>query len=141
MLDPHFSGLVCGRRCQHFHFLLFWIYATFRVTAVPADERLAIVSAGAVQATDIDVTSECPAGHGRVTCWSVYGGPDIDFRSDDLQCLPDRVPACVLYIDTYLRGNESVPEVIGIWDALREFLESDDFPKVCPAPRSGSSAP
>jgi hypothetical protein len=91
--------------------------------------------ASAVQATGIDVASECPAGHGRVTCWSVYGGPDLDFRSPDLRraATGGGVPACVLYVDTYLSGaQEDLPEVLAIWAAMREFLESADYPKARP---------
>ena len=83
------------------------------------------------QATGIDVTSECPAGHGRVTCWSAYGGPDLDFAAADLRPTAGVPPACVLYVDTYLGGlSEDMPEVLGIWQALRPFLEGDDYPKV-----------
>jgi DNA polymerase I len=84
-----------------------------------------------VQATGIDLSAECPVGHGRVTCWSVYGGPDIDFASDSLQREEGMSPACVLYIDTYLNGRpQDLPEVVAIWDAMREFLEGDHYPKV-----------
>ena len=27
----------------------------------------------------IDVKTQCPVGHGAVICFSVYGGPDVDF--------------------------------------------------------------
>jgi DNA polymerase I len=84
-----------------------------------------------LQATDIDVSSESAAGHGRVTCFSVYCGPDINFAADDLRPRAGEVPACVLFVNTYLTGtDESLAEVVEIWDAMRPFLESDDYPKV-----------
>jgi hypothetical protein len=86
-----------------------------------------------VQATDIDVTSQSAAGHGRVISWSVYCGPDINFAADDLKPVGGQTPACVLFIDTYLDGStESLAEVVGIWEAMRGFLESDEYPKVWP---------
>lgn len=83
-----------------------------------------------LQATDIDVTQECPAGHGRVTCWTAYCGPDVDFSSDSLAVKPGTVPECVLYVDTFLSGEDDLPEVLKIWEELREFLEDDNYPKV-----------
>lgn len=83
----------------------------------------------ALQATDIDVASECAAGHGRVTCWTAYCGPDVNFARDDLAVRPGTIPECVLYVDTYLSGDDDLPAVLEIWDAMRPFLESDDYPK------------
>ena len=83
-----------------------------------------------LQATDIDVTTECAAGHGRVTCWTAYCGPDVNFARDDLAVQPGVVPECVLYVDTYLSGDDDLPAVLEIWSELRPFLESDDYPKV-----------
>lgn len=87
-----------------------------------------------MQATDIDVSTQCAAGHGRVTCFSVYGGPDLDFAADDdLQPVPGRTPACVLYVDTFLDGNDGdadhLREVLRIWEAFRPFLEREEYPK------------
>jgi DNA polymerase-1 len=31
------------------------------------------------EVSHIDVSDQCPVGHGRVTCFSVYCGPDVDF--------------------------------------------------------------
>lgn len=70
-----------------------------------------------------------------MTCWTVYCGPDVNFSRDDLAVQPGTVPECVLYIDTFLSGDADVPAVLDIWRELREFLESDDYPKV----RSGNS--
>ena len=30
------------------------------------------------EVSHIDVSEQCPVGHGRVTCFSVYCGPDVD---------------------------------------------------------------
>lgn len=84
-----------------------------------------------LQATDIDVSNQCAAGHGRVTCWTAYCGPDVNFARDDLAVQPGSVPECVLYVDTFLSGDADVPEVVAIWQELREFLESEEYPKVC----------
>lgn len=74
---------------------------------------------------------QCSYGHGRVTCFSVYGGPDLDFSQGDLQPVAGATPACILYVDTFLDGADDVLEAVAIWDAFRPFLESDTFPKVC----------
>ena len=92
---------------------------------------MAFDSCACVQATDIDVTSQTACGHGRVTCWTAYGGPDVNFKRDDLKVVPGEVPECVLYVDTYLGGEQDVGAVLGIWAELRSFLERADIPKVC----------
>jgi hypothetical protein len=83
-----------------------------------------------MQATDIDVTSQTACGHGRVTCWTAYGGPDVNFKRDDLMVIDGEIPECVLYVDTFLGGEEDVGTVLGIWSELRAFLERHDIPKV-----------
>lgn len=83
-----------------------------------------------LQATGIDVTSQTACGHGRVTCWTAYCGPDVNFKRDDLQVVPGEVPECVLYVDTFLQGDEDVDAALAIWGELRPFLERDDIPKV-----------
>jgi len=82
------------------------------------------------EVTGIDVKRQCAAGHGRVTCWSAYGGPDLDFAAPGLRRADGRVPACVLWVDTFGQGGASTADAVAIWDALRPFLESDAFPKV-----------
>lgn len=77
------------------------------------------------------MTSQTACGHGRVTCWTAYGGPDVNFKRDDLQVIDGEVPECVLYVDTYLGGEQDVGTVLGIWTELRPFLERKDIPKVC----------
>jgi hypothetical protein len=83
-----------------------------------------------VQATSIDVSSECPCGHGRVTCISIYGGADLNFTRDDLKVVEDEIPECVLYIDTFLGGDNDLSTVLEIWEEIRPFLEGQDYPKV-----------
>ena len=56
------------------------------------------------QVSDIDVTKESPCGHGRVICFSLYGGPDMHFGAE----LPAaRAPRQnQLWVDTMLGNNE-----------------------------------
>ncbi len=35
-----------------------------------------------LQVAFIDVKEQTPVGHGAVTCFSIYGGPDINFNDD-----------------------------------------------------------
>jgi hypothetical protein len=65
------------------------------------------------QVADIDVTKETPVGHGRITCFSVYAGPELDFGNKQHR----------LWVDV-LKGG---PEVM---NAFKPYLESEDILKV-----------
>ena len=85
---------------------------------------------------DIDVKRHSPCCHGKVICFSIYCGPDVDFSldpgssgsSNGTSGAPLR---SMLWVDTYLDGDESkAEEVAGIIDAFRPFFESETHKKV-----------
>ena len=57
-----------------------------------------------VQVSDIDVTKESPCGHGRVICFSLYGGSDIHFGAELPKAGAPRQDQ--LWVDTMLGNNE-----------------------------------
>lgn len=65
------------------------------------------------QVADIDVTQETPVGHGRITCFSVYCGPELDLGSNKRR----------LWVDV-LRGGDEVLQ------AFKPYLESEAVLKV-----------
>ena len=53
------------------------------------------------QVAYIDVTSETPVDHGTVICFSIYGGPDLDFGLDkDSKSRNNQI-----WVDTYFTGK------------------------------------
>ena len=63
---------------------------TFVRNRAEAERALAILNSPSVrnrfhavdtEVMDIDVRTQSPVGHGRVTCISIYAGPDVDFGS------------------------------------------------------------
>lgn len=78
---------------------------------------------------DIDVTKHSPCCHGRVLCFSVYCGADIDFGNEPL---PAGAPVrSMLWVDTYLDGHEAKQEeALAIIEAFRPFFESSAHRKV-----------
>jgi len=85
---------------------------------------------------DIDLKRHSPCCHGHVICFSIYCGPDVDFSLDSnssssgtsSEATPFR---SMLWVDTYLDGDEAkAEEVGGIIDAFRLFWESDSIKKV-----------
>lgn len=78
---------------------------------------------------DIDVTSQSPCCHGKVICFSVYCGPDVDFSGAASQ---DGAPArSMLWVDTWLDGDESrADEAAAIVETFRPFWESAAHRKV-----------
>ena len=82
-----------------------------------------------VQVSDIDVTKESPCGHGRVICFSIYGGPDIHFGAE----LPtEGAPRQdQLWVDTML-GNDEVSCTAGQMCIMSQAsLWSQPAPKDC----------
>ena len=65
------------------------------------------------QVSDIDVTKETPVGHGKVTCFSVYCGPQMDFGSGKAR----------LWVDVLKGGRE-------VLHAFKPYLESETILKV-----------
>ena len=57
-----------------------------------------------VQVSEIDVTKESPCGHGRVICFSIYGGPDMHFGAEPHAAGAPRQNQ--LWVDTMLGNNE-----------------------------------
>ena len=58
-----------------------------------------------MQVADIDVKKQSPVGHGRVICFSVYGGQDLHLAKEPPI---DGVLKTQLWVDTYRNGEEDV---------------------------------
>ena len=65
------------------------------------------------QVSDIDVIKETPVGHGKVTCFSVYCGPQMDFGGGKAR----------LWVDVLKGGRE-------VLHAFKPYLESETILKV-----------
>lgn len=78
------------------------------------------------EVSDIDVTKESPCGHGRVICFSIYGGPDIHFGAEPPTKGAPRQDQ--LWVDTMLGNDEE--EVTAVFEAFRPVLEDPDILKV-----------
>ena len=55
------------------------------------------------QVSHIDVTKQSPCAWGRVICFSIYGGPEVDFRKERGTGEPQNM----LWVDTML--DDKVP--------------------------------
>ena len=67
------------------------------------------------EVSHIDVADQTPVGHGRVTCFSVYCGPDVNFSSTP----GSGKPKTLLWVDTMKLGDEG-------WDIFRPYFESPE---------------
>lgn len=78
---------------------------------------------------DIDVTRESPCCHGKVTCFSLYCGPDVHFgNTPHADGQPKKT---MLWVDTWLGGREDTEETSkAIMDIFKPFFESDNHKKV-----------
>lgn len=65
----------------------------------------------------IDVSDQTPVGHGHVTCFSVFCGPDVNFAPDG------ESKRSLLWVDT-LRGGD------GVWEVFKEYFENPNVKKV-----------
>jgi DNA polymerase-1 len=66
----------------------------------------------------IEIADQTPVGHGHVTCFSVYCGPDVDFSA-----APGvGKPKTLLWVDTLRLGEAG-------WEIFRPYFESDDVKK------------
>ena len=80
------------------------------------------------EVSHIDVSEQCPVGHGRVTCFSVYCGPDVDWepRGKRLEELEERIDGA--------RGREAQDAAVGGhlllgdegWKIFKPYFESPD---------------
>ena len=88
------------------------------------------------EVSHIDVSDQCPVGHGRVTCFSVYCGPDVDFGAGATRAKKSNVgkgskpddsksnkPKTLLWVDTMTLGDEG-------WRIFKPYFESADVKKV-----------
>lgn len=66
------------------------------------------------EVADIDVSSVSPVGNGKVTCISIYGGPDVDFG---------RGSGGVLWVD-------NLQEADGTLLAFKEWFENQSIKKI-----------
>ena len=66
----------------------------------------------ALQVSEIDVSKETPVGHGRITCFSVYCGPEMDFGGGKRR----------LWVDVLKGGRE-------VLHAFKPYLESETILK------------
>ena len=81
---------------------------------------------------DIDVKRHSPCCHGKVSCISIYCGPDLDFSVDvGAEPQPGAPFRTMLWVDTFLDGDESrQEEAKAIIEAFRPFFESPAHTKV-----------
>ena len=66
------------------------------------------------EVADIDVKTQSPVGNGKVTCFSVYGGPDVDFGNG---------PGSILWV-------ENINESDGLIMIFKEWFQSQQYQKV-----------
>ena len=66
----------------------------------------------------IDIADQTPVGHGHVTCFSVYCGPDVDFSATP----GVGKPKTLLWVDTLRLGEAG-------WEIFRPYFENDDVKK------------
>ena len=70
------------------------------------------------EVSHIDVADQTPVGHGVVTCFSVYCGPEVDFSA-----APGvGKPKTLLWVDTLRLGDAG-------WEIFRPYFESEDVKK------------
>ena len=70
------------------------------------------------EVSHIEVADQTPVGHGNVTCFSVYCGPEVDFSSTP----GVGKPKTLLWVDTMKLGEEG-------WEIFRPYFESEDVKK------------
>ena len=69
------------------------------------------------EVSHIKVSDQTPVGHGQVTCFSVFCGPDVNFAPDG------ESKRSLLWVDT-MRGGD------GVWEVFKEYFENPDVKKV-----------
>ena len=69
------------------------------------------------EVSHIEVSDQTPVGHGQVTCFSVFCGPDVNFAPDG------ESKRSLLWVDT-MRGGD------GVWEVFKEYFENPDVKKV-----------
>jgi len=69
------------------------------------------------EVSHIEVSDQTPVGHGQVTCFSVFCGPDVNFAPDG------ESKRSLLWVDT-MRGGD------GVWEVFKEYFENADVKKV-----------
>lgn len=67
----------------------------------------------APQVADIDVTKETPVSHGKIVCFSIYCGPEMDFGNGTRR----------LWVDVLTGGAP-------VLDAFKPYLENAVIKKV-----------
>ena len=65
-----------------------------------------------MQVAFIDIKKQSPCGHGKVICFSIYGGEDTDFGTGPLE---GRCRKSQLWIDTYFQKPNEVRFYTSIW--------------------------
>ena len=63
---------------------------------------------------DINVRTEGPVGNGKVTCISIYGGPNIDFGGN---------VGCTLWVDNYGSSH-------GVLQEFKDWFQSPEHKKI-----------
>ena len=63
----------------------------------------------------IDIKKQSPCGHGKVICFSIYGGEDLDFGLGPLE---GRCKKSQLWIDTYFLK----PSEVVFWQAGAQIM-------------------
>lgn len=78
---------------------------------------------------DIDVTRQSPCCHGKVTCFSLYCGPDVHFGKETSKEVV--TPKAMLWVDTWLGGQKGKDqEAKAIIEIFKPFFESEKHRKV-----------
>ena len=75
------------------------------------------------EVADIDVSEQTPVGHGNVTCFSVYCGPDVNFAPSDGSAAGSRTTKSLLWVDTLKLGARA-------WEIFAPYFESAEIKKV-----------
>ncbi|KAK9806725.1 hypothetical protein WJX72_000669 [[Myrmecia] bisecta] len=78
------------------------------------------------EVSNIDVTKESAVGHGTVTCFSVYCGPDVHFGG---QLAAGGVTQNQLWVDTLLDGKQPA-KAAAIAAVFKRFFEDESLKKV-----------
>ena len=78
-----------------------------------------VIFACDTEVSHIDLAKESPVGHGRVTCFSLYGGPDVNFAQPGSDVHQD-----TLWVETSGKAGRR------ILSHFREFFEDPDIKKI-----------
>jgi len=70
------------------------------------------------EVSHIEVADQTPVGHGRVTCFSIFCGPDVNFAPEGAGKRKS-----LLWVDTKRGGD-------GVWEVFKQYFENPKVKKV-----------